>query len=291
MIDRIMTNKKAFAVILSIILIITALSPVMALTVKSVDYARLTPGSQSTLVIKLENELNWDIQDVSLSLVTANTPFSIIGSSEDSVDEINEDDDETFTFTIKASSSAKPGDYEIPYTAKYEAGNDTKSKSGSVGVTISGSPSIEYSVSAEKPVMGERTKLRFKIINKGFADAKFVSVKATPQGYALLSEDNVYIGGVESDDFETADFDVYLNTLNPFFNAVVQYTDFDNKKITDNIQLPIKVYDREKALELGIIQKSNGLLYALIIAVIIIAWITWRIIKKRRARKRISGGR
>ena len=272
--------------VLTILIFIMSMSSAMAITVKSVDYAKLTPGSQSTLTIKLENELNIDVQDVSLNLITADTPFSVIGSSEDSVDEINEDDDETFTFTIKASSSAKPGDYEIPYVIKYDIGNDTKTKSGSTGVTISGNPSLEYSVSAEKPVMGEQTKIRFRIINKGFADAKFVSVKVIPIGYTLLSDDNVYIGTVDSDDFETADFNVFINMPNPFFSAAIQYTDFDNKRITENVQLPIKIYNREKALELGIIQRSDGLLYAIIAAIVIAAWIIWKMIKKRKARKR-----
>ncbi|MBS3074597.1 hypothetical protein J4447_04050 [Candidatus Pacearchaeota archaeon] len=283
-------NIKVALALLSITAIIIVLASAgyaSALTIKSVDYSTLTPGSQSALTIKVDNDFSRDVKDVSLSVNTAGTPFSVIGSSQDSADEINEDDDETFTFEIKASGSAKPGDYVIPYIIKYELENVTKTENGNIGITIRGNPSLEYSASIERPVINEQTRINLKIINKGFADARFVSVKLTPQGYTLLSDEEVYIGSVDSDDFETAGFDVYLNSLSPVMNAAVEYRDFDNKKIVENIQILLTVYSRERAVELGIIKESNTGIIILLIALVIILWSVWRIIKKRRARKKM----
>jgi len=275
-------------VIFAMVFIILSMSLLSAVTIKSVNYGTFTPGSEGSLSISIENNLDDDIEDVSLSIVMDKTPFSTLGSSEDSVDDIRENDDETFSFTLKASASSKPGDYSIPYTLKYTFENQTKTEQGSFGVTISGSPRLEYSASLETPVLGRQTKMSFKIVNKGFADARFVSISLTPSGYTLISESNSYIGTVSSDDFETADFDVYLNTLNPLFKGVVEYTDFNNKKISEDVQIPLKVYDEKTATELGIIQRSNAPLVMSFIILVILVIVVWRILKKRKMKKKLA---
>ena len=50
-----------------------------------------------------------------------------------------------------------------------------------------------------------------KIINSGFGDIKFVNVQIFPDGFILLGSANDYIGNVDSDDFESATFDVIFN--------------------------------------------------------------------------------
>jgi hypothetical protein len=164
--------------------------------------------------------------------------------------------------------------------------NVLKTKQGSIGLTVRAQPQISFSVDAETPVIGSEGKINLKIINKGFADARFVSIKIIPSGYTVLSEEEIYIGTVDSDDFETAVFDVIFKKQNPDFNAIFEYTDFDNQKKTQQISLPIKVYTKEKALELGIIKKSNTFFYMVLTAGIIILWIIFRSIRKRKRMKR-----
>ena len=105
--------------------------------------------------------------------------------------------------------------------------------------------------------MGRQSKINLKIVNKGLADARFVSVNLNPSGFTLLSEKEVYIGTVDSDDFETATFEVIFTSEKPKLTATVEYTDFDNSKKLDEVNLPTKVYTQEKAIELGIIQRNN----------------------------------
>ena len=100
------------------------------------------------------------------------------------------------------------------------------------------------------------------------------------------SEKEIYAGTVDSDDFETATFDVLFKAQNPTFTAVIEYTDFDNNKKTETINLPTQVYTKEKALELGIIQKSKLPLYIGIIVAFVILWIIFRSIRKKRRMKK-----
>lgn len=283
-----MKTKLLVATILSIIILSFYTS---ALIVSSVSYSPSSPGSESELRLTLDNEFDNDLEDISFSLDISKVPFTITGSSEFSIDELNSGDDEILVFRLKSSNDAKPGDYSIPYNIEFnENVNSTstehRSKSGSVGVSVTATPDLTFSASIDKPVVEEKAKISLKIVNKGFADAKFLSVTILPEGFTLLSDDNVYIGTVSSDDFETANFDVLFKKENPTLLANIEYKNFENKKITQTITLPLTVYSREKGLELGIVSKDNTLLYVSIILIILIIWFAWRTISKRRRLKK-----
>lgn len=280
--------KKAITIaILALLAISTLVGLASAIVIKSVDTENLIPGEDAKIKITVENNLDEDIEDVSLVLNLAGLPFSSIGSTEDNINEILSDEDEDFGFIIKADNDAGVGDYNIPYSLTY-SGLST-AKTGTIGITVSGNSKLTYSVDREDPIVGSQGKITFKIVNKGLADARFVSIKVLPSGFTLLSEGDVYIGTVNSDDFESETFDVVFNTINPTFSAVITYTEFDNTEVEENINLPVTVYTREKALELGIIKKSNAPIYFGIVAGFFVIWFIWRKISKARARKRAEG--
>ncbi len=270
---------------------ILAMHGATAITINSVSADTIAPGQQGTIKIEVENTLNDEVEEVSLRLDFANLPFTTVESSESSVDEISSDDEETFAFRIKASNNIAPGDYNIPYTLSYKIGNETKQRSGVIGVTVRANPELSFSLSQEKKVINQQDKISLQIINKGLGEAKFLTLRLIPDGYTLLSESQVYIGSIDSDDFETASFDVIYKEKSPIFIATIEYRDFDNKKITQTINLPLTVYTEDEALELGIIQRSNLPFYIGIIVLLVIIWLIYRTIRKRRRLARSKQGR
>lgn len=278
-------SKKSFAVLIMFFL---SLNLVSAVIINSVDADTFSPGKEGNIRIEVKNIFDKDAEDVSLNLKFTNLPFIPIGTSEQSLDEIQEDDEENFVFRVKASPTIVPGDYEIPYTIEYTLSGESEknSRSGSIGIKVSANPILDYSVSTENPIISQQGKINFKIVNKGFSNARFVSVKILPNGFTLFSDENIYIGEIDSDDFETEAVNVKFTKINPRFQAIVEYIDFDNKQITENIDLPLKVYSEEKALELGIIQQSKIGIYVSIVILVILLVILWRILKKRQKLKR-----
>ena len=250
------------------------------------------PGDQTNVQITLKNNLNDDVQDVSFNLVFTGTQFISIGSSEGSTDEIRSDKSKTFFFNIKSAQDIKPGNYNIPYTIVYTDIDDKViQRQGSIGIVVSGKTELDFSVETEKPVIGESGKLTLKIINSGFGDLKFVNVKLQPQGFILLGSDSDYIGTINSDDFETATFDIVVKSQNPVVTAALEYENIDNKKFTQELEIPLKAYSVERAIELGIKQKNNAPVYIGIVIAIIIIFIIVRAIKKRiRKRKSMQQG-
>jgi hypothetical protein len=291
-----MKNQTIILSITALLVFILALNLASAIVVDDISQDKLYPGASANINIILDNNLNDDAEDVSFSLnfdsTTASPNFVPVGSADYDTDEIKEDKSREFTITIKAANSIEPGIYNIPYTLSYKIGsnNTPVTKTGTIGLTVSSKVSLDFSVLTETPVIGEQGKVTLKIVNKGFGQIKFVSVSVQPQGYTLLSEDKVYIGSISSDDFETAAFDVIFNKQSSRLIATVTYKDLENNDMVNNVDIAIPVYTREKALELGIIQANNTWIYVLVAAILLVVWLIWRAIKKKRRLARSMNG-
>lgn len=282
--------NKLLVIVALAFLVSIALPLVSAIVVQSVEAPSLTPGKESSVRVTIKNTFDEDVEDVSFGFVFSGTSFIATGGSEESTNELRDGRSEDFTFRIKPSYDVKPGDYSIPYELSYTLDGERYMKKGSVGLHVGGSPEIRASVEPIVPVIDGKDTLTLKIINDGLADARFVSVAVDVEGMTLLSDDESYIGTVDSDDFETATFDVRYTRERATLIATISYRDLDNIKLTEEVRLPIRVYDREDAIARGIISPSYTFYYVGVVGVIIIAWFVWRAIRKRR-RARLSASR
>jgi len=116
---------------------------------------------------------------------------------------------------IRAANDISPGDYQIPYLLRFNLNDEQEERMGTIGIKVTADTILSFSLDAENAIEGNEGKLTLKIVNKGFADARFVTVELLPVSYTLLSEREIYIGTVDSDDFETATFDVIFNKIIP----------------------------------------------------------------------------
>ena len=274
------TNFLVFSLVFSILF----LNLVSAVTVTNVNTQELFPGESAPITLTIKNNLDETIKDISLSLTLDKTSFITLGSSEDNVDEIKKGRQTTFEFQIKAPNNIKPGNYNLPYSITYTYNDKLEQKQGSFGITVSVKTELSFSAETDQNIINKKGKVSLKIINNGLGEVRFVSVKLIPIGFTSLSPNEVYIGTVNSDDFETASFDVIYISQNAKLSALVNYRDFDNNLKTEIVDLPINVYTNEQALQLGLVQKSYTWVYILVVLVVIIAWFIYRKIKKKKTK-------
>ena len=283
-----MNAKNSKKILIGIFLLVLSIGFISAIVVDS-TYLTLYPGEEGRVTIEIENNENFDIEGVSIALILDEFPFTSIGSSERGVDDIDEDDDEKVTFTIRSSTDIDPGDYNIPYVLKYvNAENDTETleKTGSFGLRVTAKTELDFSVEIRgNAIVGEEGRVSLEVINRGLGEIKSVSVKIFPEGFELLSKDNVFIGTVDADDTDIASFDVVYKTTNPSLSVRIEYKDFDNKDFMETVSLPFKVYTKEQALELGLIEKSNTSRNVGLVVVVLVIWFIWRGAKKRKRDK------
>jgi len=277
-------NKKN-KIFFGAILLVLALSFVSSVIV-DVDYVVLYPGEEGMVNLEIENNENFDIEDISVGLDLSKIPFVAQGTSMKDVDDIDEEEDDSVSFTLRPHTNIVPGDYDIPYRIDYiNAGEDTKNftKSGSFGVRVSARTNLDFSAETENhAIVGNEGVVSLEIINRGLGEIKAVSVQIFPQGFELFSKDKIFVGTVDSEDSDAASFDVIYRSTNPVFSGKIIYKDFENKEQEEIVNIPLKVYTEEQALQLGWVEKSNSSLYVIGILVLITIWYTLRKINKRR---------
>jgi len=282
---KINMRKKIIFIVIALFLI--SLNFVSAITITDVSQEELFPGETSIINIDLKNNLNEDVEDVSFNLIFDNLPFIPIGGSEKSYDTFDEGKSKSFSLTIKSSQDVKPGDYSIPFSLSYvDSNGDVLKKSGSIGITVGAKTELTFDVELKNNVVGEKGQVNLKLINGGFGDIKFVNVKLIPEGFTIIGSDNDYIGTVDSDDFESATFDVIFKSEIARINAIVTYKDFYNIEQFENINREVKVYSKNEGIELGIIEKNNTLIYIISVVGLIVLWIIYRIIKRKLKKKK-----
>ena len=278
------------AVFFVLVLILTMLPSVLAVSIESVNADILRPGESGRITVDIENNFDDTVKNVVFEIDVSGTPFNVVGSSSFAVNKLEEGDDERFAFGMRVSPTTEPGEYQIPYKLSYMIDNEKFFRESAIGVKVTSESIVDFSADVDKPVVGEKAKINFNTINKGLGELRFVSVKIVPDGFTLLSEQQIHIGDIDSDDFETASFDVIFTKKDAGVRTVVEYRDSENKLFRETVELPLNIYSREKALELGIISKNNNLLYAITAAVVIVLWIVMRAVRKRRRMRKSQEG-
>ncbi len=302
------TIKITIAVLLGIY-VISMLSMTSALTINSVNTnpSEIAPGETSTVDIKLENDGEYNIFDVSVELIfrelikdsfgnvasIEEIPFAPYGSSsEDSFDKIEEGDDETARFKIITLNNAKSGIYKIPVEITYTEESAVKTKNSLISLTVNSEPIIGASLEDGLLLKEKENEVNIKIVNKGLSDVKFLEIDlGSSTYYDILSTKNVYIGDIDSDDFDTVDFNVYFkanapNSIN--LPVIITYKDVLNKEHIENFNLQVRVYTEDKAIELGLLEKSKTMMYVGIIVGLIVLYIIYKKIKKYRKLKKVK---
>jgi hypothetical protein len=291
-----MMENKIF--ILIIALFLAQIYLVSALTINSVtsNPEEIQPGEKFSLDLEIENTLNQDIEDVVVSLDLSKVSYfaPYLSSNEVRIDDIDEDDEENVNFDLIASSEVVSGTYTIPVQISYSLSeNNTEVKSESLGVIsviVNAKPEIEISSGGDVLVKGMNGEVSVKVVNSGFGDAKFLSVSLNQiAGLQITNSNKVYIGNVDSNDFDTADFKVFVNVNAPsIINLPVQltYTDSRNNQIVENKIISIKTYTMKEATELGLVRKNNTSIIILSIVGVLILFFAYRKIRKRRRNKR-----
>lgn len=275
--------------ILAAFILVVGLNLASAIVVDS-EFVTLFPGEEGSVRIEVENNDEIDYEEVSMQLILDNVPFTSVGSSEKSLDDLDEDDDDTVTFKIRPSTDINPGDYNIPYVLDYVNADDNDeefSKEGSFGIRVSAKTELDFVLDVKgtdstSPIVGREGRIDIEIINEGLGELKSLSIQIFPEGYELLSPDKIFVGSVDSDDTDIASFDVIFSQPSARLKAVIDFKDFDNNDETRNIELPFNVYTLEEAQQLGLVSTGSPMTYIIVLVVLIIIWIIWRRARKSR---------
>ena len=289
-----MNNK----LILTICMVLISLSFVAAVSITDVTSTpeEVVPGEIVNIAIEIENIFEYDVLNlnVKLDLSSIDVPFAPYqSSSEKFLDELDKDDEEDLKFRLIVLPSTRTGIYKIPVeiSYNYKEGNNTLKgeKTELISVTVNSEPELKISLEDSIVLVREReNEFSIKIVNSGLSDVKFVYVTVNDAaGVRFISEKEQYIGDIDSDDFDSVDYTIYLKENTPSsINLLVnlRFKDATNKEFTESSNLVLKTYSLKEARELGLVKKPKIAPY-IIVGILIIGFFVRRYLKKRKLKK------
>jgi len=265
---------------------------------------RVTPGGEIDLTVMFKNLENSLIKNIKVNLQLIKLlqtttsisyeelPFSPIDSSNEKIIQTLDGKEEAaVTFNLIVDPDADAGVYKVPAMITYSNDfGDNFSLASVFSVVIAETPSLLVTVDrSEIHYPGETGTITLKFVNKGTSDIKFLYVELKDSdNYEILNSNDEYIGKIESDDYETAEFEIHLlKGGNGFFVVPLHltYNDAINKEYEEDLDLKVKLYSKAEAKNLGLKKKSNvtGIIIVIVIVGVgLFLYRRWRKKSKQR---------
>lgn len=289
-----MMNSKKIQLSICIVLVsLVFISTISALTIKDVSSSpkEIVPGEVADISIELENIFEYDIESINVKLDLSEVPFAPYqSSSEEFLEKLDEGDEEKIDFKLIALPETSSGIYKIPIQIDYFNDEKIQHKTGLISLIVNSNP--ELKVSLEDSVVlikGKENEISIKIVNSGLSDAKFVYLETSDvSGIKVLTNKEQYIGDVDSDDFDSVEYKIHLNsdvsdTIS--LPIVLKYKDATNKEYAKKETILLRAYSLKEAQRLGLVAKQNYTTY-FIIGLPVLAYFGYRFVKKRKLKKR-----
>ncbi len=255
----------------------------------------IAPGSKAKLTIGFRNQASSILKDVKITLDLGKsgdeeTPFSPVGSTNEKVVPfIDAQGYVPLEFNLIADPDAKSKVYKVPLKMQYsDVINKNYSKTLTIAVIVGVEPDISVYIDSTKVyTAGSTGEVTVKIVNKGLTDVKLLNVNLDKSDdFRVLSPYEAYLGNIDSDDYETADFKLSIDEASKgkvILPLTIEYKDANNADYQKKVNLELPIYTSSEAKRLGLVE-GNGTLKWVVIAVVIVAGLfgyrKWR--KKNR---------
>ncbi|PIO03512.1 hypothetical protein COT48_04510 [Candidatus Woesearchaeota archaeon CG08_land_8_20_14_0_20_47_9] len=267
--------------------------PSISIVSASSDPEVVSPGQNVRLSLELKNVADVLLRNVKISLGISSTatPFAPVGSTNEKlVEQIDKGRGASVDFELISEPDAAADVYKVPVTLTYQdsLGNNF-SKSEIISLVIGDVPDLAVLIdSSTAYTAGSIGVVTVKFVNKGLSDIKFLNARVTESGlFELLSSDDYYVGKIESDDYKTADFNLFVKNADGsrlLLPLEVTYRDSNNRPYKESYDLSVRLYTRQEMKQLGLSRSSSSAGILVVLAVVVVGFIIYRKIKRRRKR-------
>jgi hypothetical protein len=245
---------------------------------------RVQPGSSSQMNITLSNQANSQFRNIDVSLDVSEIPVAPRETTRKRIASIGENGSEQVSFMLDVDGDAENQLYKMPITIDYQnqAGEEF-TVTETTGVNVGGYPNIDVDVDSSDIRTEGRGTVTFRIINKGEGEARFAEISLDETNkYEILSEDSIYLGSMIADDYQTAEFDLYVkeNDQNLEMPVEVTYTDGEGEQ-TAQFNVERELYSDDELGRYGM--NDSGSLWIAVPVILLVAvggYYLWRRRKK-----------
>ena len=226
---------------------IYTLDAILSIKDVKMEKDRIAPGEEVEAEIVLENLADSTLKDVNVKLNfidvvqtaaaahVVELPISPIGSGDEKTIKIMEGSTEdSVKFKLIVDPSAEAAVYKIPMTITYnDMQGQNYTKQTLISMVVGSEPDLAVTIDSSTANMkGKVGELIVKFVNKGFSEIKFLYVTLEDcDDFEVISPKEVYLGNIDSDDYETAEYQIYVKGGNGDIKVplTIEYKDTNNK--------------------------------------------------------------
>ncbi len=253
------------------------------------------PGKYVTVWISVQNWGQDDIQDAFFK-IKPEYPLAV-KPGEDIIKEagmIPALKERLLEWSLYVNQDAIEGNYkvELILCSDSSCSQELRTSESEITVKTGGTPRIKVGLESMANLAASMSgEITLNVVNRGNLDTKYMTMTLLPSDkYEILSPQEVYIGALDSDSFETATFKLFIRTGVAATNSEyielpvrVDYTDSNNKDYSEESIVKMRVYSLADMKQFGLAGSGNGYFAIIGIAVIaVLAFVLWRIKKKRK---------
>lgn len=254
----------------------------------------VSPGDTTTVSITLTNAAQTLLKDikVKLDLITVlssatsvtqeEIPLTPIGTSNENViRNLEAGASETMQFVLQVDADAASKVHKIPMIITYtDNGGRNYSRTNIIGVQVSEQPAFILNLEeTDIYTKSSKGKMLLSVTNIGSSDIKFASLELLPgKEYEILSSNRVYLGNIESDDFEDAEFEIFARGTNGKIplNIRLEYQDAYNQEKVEDMRVELRLFPHEEAVRYGLVKvksKAASIISAVILVLLTVFWL------------------
>lgn len=254
------------------------------------------PGQIVTLWAAVQNWGDEAIDNVYLR-VAPKYPFQLpYGSGVEAAGKVHAFSERLVEWDLIVDENAIEGIYsfDVQQCSDAECSKVLRELEVDISVKTGGSPRIKVGIEDASTFQGGTNgDVTLNIVNRGKLDVKFLTLTLLPSDeYEILSPTEVYIGELESDDFDTVDYNIFVNenlanddTVYVDLPVKVEYTDSNNRDYTAQSQVKLKVYSQTDLKRFGLMTENSGSNIYMLVGLIAVGGIVWYWRKKRKQHK------
>ncbi|MBR9705855.1 hypothetical protein GOV14_02355 [Candidatus Pacearchaeota archaeon] len=252
------------------------------------DPPQLVPGQIGRIMLKIKNNGNFNIKDVRVQLGLPAQAAFLNDISKRKIPTIAAGGTIDLSYQIIILPTATESIYNVTITTDYlNHIGDERQDVDYFGLPIKGSPQIYAIIEDTEIHQGKLNgEVTITFVNNEVADLKFLTVELQEtEDYSVISNSKEYIGDLDSDDFESADFHIQVNKKKGDIILPVRatYKDAFNNEFSEELK-PILSLRTKK--ELGIAKSNTGTITTVVIILLIIGYYFYRRYKKKKKGKK-----
>jgi hypothetical protein len=240
--------------------------PIIDLVNVAISEDRLKPGKDYEVELNIRNNFNSDLYDIVVTLGSQTSPFQIINSANQIyVDSLKGGSQISVSRKIIISPEAEAKVHSIPVTIKYKNTDLSKEyqKVYDFGMIVDVNNLIEtHLLKNEVKSTNSSGTVTLNIINKENSKIKFVEaeiLESNDDSYHLIDQTRKkYIGNLDSDDYDSVDFNIKVDKKHPTLRLKVTAQDAYNNNIEKIFEIPLEIYSEKEAIDRGIIPNPTA---------------------------------